>query len=266
MGNPLYAQALKNINLSNPLLGQSLLNNINLNNTNDLNSLLTLQGIDMNSLLATGGANANPATNTTATGLNTAALNNALKINSTLPSTTALNFNSINNPNPANLEQLLAISQMINPTAISSTLDNNASSLLTNKLATSSTAANAANAASAAAVANNPYMYLNTTNDPSALFNILNNQNILNNSGSGTNLPLNLNPSTTTATTKTTTTVKPADLMPNYLNDTLKSSMTDNSISNSSSISINKPVTTTTLSNSTTSSKAELPNINLFKS
>ncbi|KAG4098264.1 hypothetical protein H8356DRAFT_991442 [Neocallimastix lanati (nom. inval.)] len=271
LGNPLYAQLLKNINLNNnPLLNQSRLNNLNLNNPNDLSSLLALQGTDINSLLlgaaGTVGnastANAVNAANTgllARTGLNlNPSLSNSLKLNNpaisnsvnTLPSTTTLNFNTITNPSTNNLEQLIALSQLMNPTTstLSSTLDttnpilsNNTTSLLNNKLASTTTAPTSANSNSEAAIMNNPYGYLN----------------LLANSGSATtnfNLPAS---TTSTTTNNTTATVKPADLMPGFMNDTLKSTMSsDNSITSSSSSSITKSIVATTTATPSISSSA----------
>jgi len=300
IGNPVYAQAFKNMNLSNPLLNQSLLNSLNISNPSELSSLLALQGNDINSLLLGATTNSNPnatitnaanAALTTGTGLNlNPALANSLKLNNAaavaaaasnvLPSTTTLNFNAINNPATNNLEQLLALSQMINPTAsssIPSTLDTNNSilsnntTLLDNKLTntTPPTAATASNTEAAAIT--NPYMYLNSS-DPS-LLNLLANSNSTNNLTSSN---FNLTPSSTTTTTTTTnnvtTTVKPADLMPGFMSDTIKSTMnSDNSVTSSSSSSITKPTTTTTGTTtattlSSTSIKTELPlSTNLFK-
>jgi len=278
MGNPVYAQALKNIN---PLLGQSLLNN--LNNPSELNSLLALPNTDVNNLLMTGaGANANAntaVTNASAAGLNlNSALGNSLKINSsTLPSSTNLNlnFNAINNPTTNNFEQLLALSQIISPT---SSLDNTTSSilrnpsLLANKLTTATPGATVAAATTTSnADTGNPFMYLNS-NDPTALLNLINNQNLLNNNTTQANdltaANLNLLSTTSPVTASTATTVKPADLMPNFMNDPLKSTISDNSVSNSSSSNLAKPTTTTatTLSSTTTSTKSDLPvSTNLFK-
>jgi len=289
IGNPVYAQALKNMSLSNPLINQSILNSLNLNNPNELSSLLTLQGNDISSLLLGANANANiaSATNaglTTGTGLNlSSALSNSLKLNNALPSTTTLNFNPINNPATNNLEQqILALSQIIGPSAtasaIPSTLDtnnsiiSNSSTLLDNKLVSTTTSPTAATASNAdAAALTNSYMYLNSNNDPSLLSLFANSGS--SNSLTSTNFNLKPSSSTTTATTNVTATVKPADLMPDFMNDTLKSTISnDNSVTTSSSSSIAKPTTTTTtttassLSSSTLSVKTELPiSTNLFK-
>jgi len=273
MGNPMYAQALKNIN---PLLGQSLLSN--LNNPSELNSLLTLPNTDL--LMAGTGANANANANVSIPNASAARLNlgNSLKINpSTIPSSTNLNFNAINNPTTSNLEQLLALSQFLNP---SSSIDNTSSSLLrnpstallANKLTTANPSATVASTTTASnADAGNPFMYLNSS-DPNAILNLINNQNLLNNSTTQTNdlaaVNLNLLSTTSPVTASTATTVKPADLMPDFTNDPLKSTISDNSVSNSSSSNIAKPTTTatTTLSSTTSSTKSDLPlSTNLFK-
>jgi len=268
IGNPLYAQAFKK-SLTNPLLSQSILNN--LNNSSDLNSLLALQGSDLNSLLM---SSTNPNVNvSTNTGLNlNSALGNSLKVNSALPTNTTLNFNSISNPASNNLEQLLALTQMMNPTALPSTLDNNASNLLrnptsvlNNKLATTTPAA----AATEAALTSNPYMFLNgNAGDATALLNLINNQNLLNNTVQTGDLSaaaanLNLLPTTTPNTTNTTATVKPTDLMPNFLNDTLKSG--DASVNSSSSVT-KLATTAAPLSTTNSSSKSDISlSPNLFK-
>jgi hypothetical protein len=264
----LYAQAFKK-SLTNPLLSQSILNN--LNNSSDLNSLLALQGSDLNSLLM---SSTNPNVNvSTNTGLNlNSALGNSLKVNSALPTNTTLNFNSISNPASNNLEQLLALTQMMNPTALPSTLDNNASNLLrnptsvlNNKLATTTQAA----AATEASLTSNPYMFLNgNAGDATALLNLINNQNLLNNTVQTGDLSaaaanLNLLPTTTPNTTNTTATVKPTDLMPNFLNDTLKSG--DASVNSSSSVT-KLATTAAPLSTTNSSSKSDISlSPNLFK-